>query len=791
MLNEQNIELSERDWPGVVLVLYALLLGWFYLPLISLSPLPSVDLPGHVALVQQYHSLWWRGSITFYDTGWFSGWPAFEFYGFLAHWFAAILCTPLSFLFKDSADLATNLACWIGIVLLPFSFYYAFLPIFNELTGSNRWRARFAILLGALVVWFLNIDAQRSGVGVSAVIYSGLFGQLFAWHFLLLHLGFLIRSIAAPVGLGLAISFSLLILVHPMTALFSLLLVIFIAVLYPQSRLRIALAHLYALLLTAFWSVPMLVDSISLTIPHPAPPEGDLFAILFRYRFSDLARAIVNLSRGEVAILEFGYIAIILLILLALFKRNIQRSKLFATVALFTIGAALIFSSESLTALPELSIHYYRYNGLIVILVLGLLAAAPGALFRGGTKQFLIALTEITLSIISVITVLTTVMLPEPITGNLRGGKYHGLYSELDQIAHSLEESLPGRRVLFESPESTDQYAERSPHYLSAKLHRGGRVEVMNGLFIQSSLTNHFVALSAEALGLRVYTAPLAGSSTTLSPQIALAQLQSLGITDLIVTPPTAARLQELIPEVRLSIGNYRVLSIAGAPRIEAVKKPIIGYLNNSELPFTYLALYFYLDPELWEKFQLISINAPEELPSGLAAIIASSGASIDQPATPIIELPRIDERFLKAPNDRTFNPGFNRFALIKQRLDLLNLKGELLPLAEAPSNVSRSLAPTLSFAKEKQSFSIDNVLPGEFYRVNYSYTPNLASAEMKIYRGLAERLIVLPSKSSATITYRPSARTLVQIAYSLSGFCLVLLLLAFIRSLFISARLE
>ena len=78
------------------------------------------DLPAHAEIV---HRMIEAKSLFFYDRFWFSGWPAFQFYGFLPHLLTAITSLILSNAYSIESIIRfySLLAC----CALPFSFYFA------------------------------------------------------------------------------------------------------------------------------------------------------------------------------------------------------------------------------------------------------------------------------------------------------------------------------------------------------------------------------------------------------------------------------------------------------------------------------------------------------------------------------------------------------------------------------------------------------------------------------------------------------------------------------------------
>ena len=80
--------------PLLLLGFSAFLIYWYRVFLTD-QPLPLADLPGHVALVERLGEQLAQGRLFFYDSAWFSGWPVFEFNGFLSYLLAVAVQFPL------------------------------------------------------------------------------------------------------------------------------------------------------------------------------------------------------------------------------------------------------------------------------------------------------------------------------------------------------------------------------------------------------------------------------------------------------------------------------------------------------------------------------------------------------------------------------------------------------------------------------------------------------------------------------------------------------------------------
>ena len=102
---------------------------WWFRNYLSAEIVAAVDLPGHINIIEKLSGHWWKGRIFFYDPLWFTGWPAYLFYGFFSHYIAAVFVTLLSPFTTDPGRLVSQSMLVIGSGILPMAMYYAVLPM--------------------------------------------------------------------------------------------------------------------------------------------------------------------------------------------------------------------------------------------------------------------------------------------------------------------------------------------------------------------------------------------------------------------------------------------------------------------------------------------------------------------------------------------------------------------------------------------------------------------------------------------------------------------------------------
>lgn len=780
----------------VILASFAVLIGcWFKLYLRS-GYIASIDLPGHIAIIERMVAQLGHFRLFFYDPGWFSGWPAFQFYAFLAHLVTAILSVAVTPFTDSPVRLSCQVLLWLGCVFLPFSIYFFVLPLAREIVGHHRLpfgdAAVLSLAVGFLSYWLLNHDYEWYGVGAGAALYIGLYSQIFAWHLLLLHGGAVVRllhSRGKKPELMVCLSFAILWLIHTLTALFVLLVVGLLGVWLAGERNLLWRVHLAALGLTAFWSVPALALSKAYAVTHVEWPSGDLFEIIFRYPVAALVEHCKEISAGTFQPLDLGTIEVGALFMLFLLLVRVRRSQLAVALFLVVLSCAFLLSSNYVATSIPFTFHYYRAAGYVLVYLTGLLSVVPmascnaisGLLENHAWCRWLPASA---ISIALLAGVYSTWSFPhfhrEAVERSIIGSDLSA-----DKQVLNYFRQLPDKgRVYFESFKETGRSRYRLARYAESRLFGETGFETTSGLFIQSSLANQMVSKIAVRAGARAWSCPLyefEGVDSSVAE--AVGQLKEYGITHVACNSSSNffANIAPFHVKPIVRFEPYAIVPIDSPPykKVEAPRKPIVGYVDLlGSLPFKYIDYYASAHPQVSDKIELIDLTG-RKIPDGISALLLNDrigrGSAFDEQHAGTINraLPVMRICF---QNDRLINHYSVEYrrttddimcAAVDAFFNNFDLASEASKLTASYSQ--DSMTPSLSWADDYQRIELRNLKPRCFVRVNYSYFPFWHSENADIYRGTAERIFVLPETTNATLTYEPMRAAWIQIGIAIS----------------------
>jgi hypothetical protein len=258
-------------------------------------------------------------------------------------------------------------------------------------------------------------------------------------------------------------------------------------------------------------------------------------------------------------------------------------------------------------------------------------------------------------------------------------------------------------------------------------------------------------------------------------PALALKQLQDLGITDLLVSKATAAKLiaEGLAPFKDYQLYQQFKISHTDSPDSNIGTPTLIGYWGDSrESSFKWLQFYFFINPELYNLFELIELKKDLPIPPNVAIVITN-----EEQAT--MEIPVVI-----LPPDSNGLPTYSQFAA---KLKQGGFNDTLLGMRQGDGAKVNEPA-NLNWDSTTQAFRLAELTDNQLVRLNYSYTPQLSSNDGYLYRGLAERLYFLPRKESAIIEYRRTNSTVV-VAYFLSSLSFLLTIAAIRRRQFCETK--
>lgn len=798
----------EEEWsalPLLVLAAFSLFIVYWFRYFLTATPYASTDLSGHIALVERMQQHWKLGEFTFYDPLWFGGWPAFHFYGFLPHLFAGVFASLLQFYFSDAALVSVHVLSVLGVALLPFSIYYAAIPLARQIWTSripqfDRAQFILAVFVGVFSFWFVNHDAKGLGIGGAAVFQVGLYPQLFGWHCLLLYLGALFRLLhgnGKRPSILLVILITLSLLSHNLSFLFCMFIGVMTFLVSYGRRYAVALSHLIGVGLGAFWLIPLMAEMPDYTTLSVVGSRGDFFELLFRYPLQDIWTTILSWTQGIHSNLDLTNILTLILAVGLLSHPLLHRSRTVIVAFVIVLLAVTVLSSKYVATSLPLGIHYYRFLGSALLAVIVILACVPVAFFRDAVTTSLAGawLCVVQLSIVSLamICFLSGMALEERSFTRLKKEIPTSYFDSQNELLEYLKNEDQVGRVLFEYQADDTVQKFPTPHYLSSRIGGVAGIETVNGLMTQSSLAYQFPTVSAQELGIEMYSVDLFISPLkTKGDAERIEELIGFGVTHIVTTRGvTQTRLADFLIAPVKTFAQFHVLRISESPRpiVRPVDKELVGYFDSyGDLPFKFIEHYFHSHPELSQRFSLIALEDKDRFPPGMAALILNGS------------LDRLPDRDLSSkmsvyeieiwpstvidPYRPKLKPNRERYTYfsLERYLDrTLKLIPSLLSLPEVARS-SSSTSPTLKWEPNFQAFKLDGLEPGKMVLIDYSYFPYWLPNSGDLFRGFREKMFFLPERTSASFVYDRWSQSSTRLGVAISLLSVFILLLTRIR---------
>ena len=707
----------------IVLLVSSLLLFLIFSDFLSIN-YPTEDLPAHIEISRRLVNALKSGYLFFYDRFWFSGWPAFQFYGFLPHLVAGICSIVVSYNLEQVIRFISILAC----SLLPFSFYFS---ITRANQKSNR--LLIALLSASFSLWFLKLDEPFFGVGFGAILGVGLFPQAFGWHFILLSLG-CIFSRSKCLSLIIAMSF----IGHTLSGVVVILFCLIWFLLNPEDRKYIAFSVLLGFGLISFWVYPFLKFNANFTSADVYRVPRDCLSLLFRYPLTEIS--IQRILNGEIEL--FRLIFIFATLVLLWFGSRFENKKI-KNLTLIILLLTIFTSSDYIASSNFLALHYYRIDGLLILPVLVLFASIL-AQFMASNKA------ANSILVIALLAAIYNSSSYSPDTlKKVRSSQANSEQpnSEMTEVINYLKESKS--RIFVEFNNDYNRVPLYSGHLIESSLLDK---EIANGLFVESSNTSRFLSFSAEILGGSSFHGYLLFiRDTDIDPASALKQLQSFSIQTVVASSEKFAKsLENLIGPPVFTKGIYKIFNISGAALIEEVNKPLVGYVDlSNQLPFTIISQYFYSRNKLFNTFQLINITPSSILPTQLEHLMINGEKDqilkfLSKNKTNAKILPFYERAELTFSSTRTTYPVDKKveiFKRVKSFFDKkINLENRLTVKTVEPTDNQQ-----LSLNWETNRLKLNNLRANKLYLINYSFSPLFKSNSMDVYRAGQERIIVAP----------------------------------------------
>ncbi len=721
----------------------------------------SWDIHSHVAVTERLRAQLTSGRITFFDPWWFGGWAAFSFYAPLAHFAAAVFSVFLGVFVDEPVQRAVQILTGLSLCFLPVSLYISTKRLcFPEGSADLTHRFFVAVLSLIFALWFLRHPAEGLGAGTRAGIQLGLFPQVLAWNLLLLYLGTLFPLVRNPNKKGtqaaLSIILGALLLTHSLTFLTAFCIGV-LSVLWFRAGFAVLCAHLLGVGLASFWLIPSVMSAGDFLPQDRMPSISSFFTILF----PELADHPATIGeRGRLSSLLFisGTTYLVLLGVYLIFRSRLAREhRILRPFTVFAVSLACLFSSDYLVLVTPVSLHLYRFLVLFLLLVLPPLATilALSAIRVHSPRILLFFLLLIVLQEWRLLG-----------TSDVVSGSRKVVFPEEERVLEALaQRPAEGNgldRVFFEHLGRPGAVDFPSPHYLAARLAKEAKRETANGLFIQSSLSQAFPAFAAKRLKIHAYNAPLGiGLSNFDTEEGFLRRLSDFGITDLILGPDGGREFggesQKLGRYRRVSFGERRL------PTVVRARKPLVAYINSgSSLKFSRLDAMVYGDGELWSAFEFIEVRDGQPVPPSVGQIIVGRSLGAEALDWKLPSERKKDAKVVYLPFDTSgvlapIPEWQERDSSSKREEEtVLRFLHANLTFPSSPGTVEDEVkGGEFAFSPDQQEILLSNLTPNQPVRINYSYLPFWSTDDGDLYRGLSERMWLVPRGDSAKIQYR------------------------------------
>ncbi len=770
----KTLSVTAQTVPYAVLAIFGGFIVWWFRVYLTSEAVASVDLPSQITLTKQLKQQLLAGHLSFYDPTTFTGWPAFQFYGFFPSLAAACGAFFFSFFSADPVTLSIHVLLVLGAALLPFSFYFAALPLGRdsfELDGDLPAHYQWVLALTCSVwsFWFLNHDQQWHGIGAAAPMNIGLFSQLFGWHLLLLHLGVLLRYVqtgANRFSVCLSLSYGLLLISHTLTFVFSSFIVLLSWFWFRKRRLGLFNAHLIGIGLIAFWFVPFISFMGEYTSYSIIRPKGDFLELFFRYPLYGLVRSMRTWLDGEFKLLNPINIVNALLFITLFYHRKISKTGLLWVLFIFLLLTLTVFSSGFIATSLPIGLHYYRFLGYCFILAVLIACVIPLAYLRQEDYR-----TTETILAIAIICFMVTIALPHEKRELIQKHSSNAHLAVQNRVLDYFK-ALPEKgRVYVEFIKDQKKFTPLSKHYISSRLHEYSGFESIVSSHLQETITYRMIVGSVRMLGATTYnSALLFTKQAQLDDRANIELLKSFGITHLVAGREAFyRRIKHFAVTDPVTIGGYRIVQIQRLPseKIAPVDKSVIGFLDlKGNLPFHLVEFYFYARKHLSGNFELVKIENKNTMPPGLSGLLVNHdegkvqlGGQWKAGDQNVIEINfsrsyLLDHYKPHYPHNVEIDAYHEVETYLGKVVNLPDLFVETFGMFKELSSVSNKI-PSLIWSSDSQTMRLNNLEPGQMYRINYSYFPYWRSSDGIVLRGSGERMFFIAENTSATLEYR------------------------------------
>lgn len=801
--NIKNLKLLLSNHYFVYFIFSLFLIYWFRF-LISFEVLNSVDLNSHIQHISLYKELWYKSLYSYYIADSFTGWSALHFYGFFPYLITVVISYVFDLFTSDSVRLSTHIIILLGLSGLIFSINYASRPLIDTYIKKipNEYKLIVKLIsaftLCTFCFWFLNKSNSYFGEGAGAITTFGLYTQLFGWHLLLIYLGLLLRFVYYHNNdhyyKYLSIVLSISIITHTVTATLLIIITLFY-LLISDKRYLLFKSIVFGLLLCSFWFIPFISHLGEYSRYNPQT-SNEFLNILLYYPIYSTLLSVISTLKGNVVILDFTNILILLLICIAFIHRKLHRDRIFVTLVIFILFFVLITNGNFPLNNFLLGLHYYRYYGLIFLIFTILFSTIFLSLiseiiskYNKNIKSYIFLSITCFLLLLSFVTTLYF-----PNTWHKRNNNNNN-YSVQNRVVSTIKNIQSDSRIYVEYMKNYTQIKPKiSHHYLSSVFFNDKETESASGLFIEQNNSSNYISTSLQYLDAEIYKTPIFKdlSRFSIDKDTAIDQLKNFGINFLVSGTDkfyNSIKSYSLIEPIK--IGNYRIVQINKEHHrnVEITKKIPIGYLDlKNNLKFNHIDYYFYLNKYLTNNYELIKIDSLDKVPSQISTLIINYlPEDIDKFVTKNnLENKKIIflnfENLLLIINHYTpyypDNIDMDTYKLIRKYFnENINLERQLKTIhtnIKPQSNENNDIKSKVIWSDNKQIFKLTNLVPRKIYRINYGYFPYWHTNDGKLYRGSADRMFFIPNNTEAVFKFTKMKSISTWIGILLSLICVL-----------------
>lgn len=770
----------------LALLVFSVFIFVRYKHFIITEPIDSIDLHAHIDLIKKLKTQLLNGNLIFYDNTVFTGWPVLVFYSFLPYVLTGLISIPMNLFTSSSVTLSAHLLIVTGLSLLNFIIYYASLPFINDIfdgfkkpsySGHKKEiNIALALFINLFTFWFIK---HNTNLGAAGIIHIGYYNQLFGWFALFLYIGLLYRYISRGnnnLYFCSAISVTVLLLTHNLTAFYALCIGGLAILWFSGKRFGLLGIHVFGVLLGSFWLFPLMYYIGDYTVFNPILGERGpgLIKVFFEYPLYSQIISLMSMIKGNFIPLDYTNTFILILVAAAIINKDIRKSRLISSLIMFTILIALLLINDYAIASLPLSIHYYRFIGFTIIIYVLILSLVCVSFYKKDLiiryKPYLSAY-RICMILVLVFCFFSALRLPNEYLSKstvVTKSKFSNQHDVLEHLKTVDKDS----RVYFENFADDNRYPpDFSDRYLPSVFNQKTGIESVSYTFIEQSVPYRLINYSTAALGAKTYsTSKLSTERNALDSDTLISQLKSFGITHIVAgSKKFTENLQSHTVQPPVSINNYLIIKIQNSKnsKIEIPSKTLVGFIDiKGNIKFSLLDYYFYINENLTKKYELLNIETIQNIPEKINTIIVNH---LPDDINNFVEINKLKEKKIIFINFEPTVFNINHYNIKYphniEKAYFLNLNYYLNKAVRLPKrlqNITQTDTETpveikpakVSWNSDNQEFTITDLVPGMLYRINYTYFPYFHTGAGKLYRGSKDRMYLIPGNDEVTVEF-------------------------------------